>query len=81
MEVQNYISLTNLSTFLNGLRETFATTSALNTKQDAITGTEGQVVQINSDGEAVASNLELIAVEDIDTICGGAISYAEDVVF
>ena len=48
----------------------------LNKKQDAITGTEGQIVQINSSGKAVASDLNLITIDDIDTICGGNIEYA-----
>lgn len=31
--------------------------------------------------EYAADNLNLITIDDIDTICGGAISYAEDVMF
>ena len=53
----------------------------INNKQSKITGIEGQVVQINSSGNAVASDLNLITVGDIDTICGGAIQYAEEVKF
>lgn len=53
----------------------------LNAKQDTLTGTEGQVVQIDSSGKAIASELKLITVDEIDAICGGAISYAEDVMF
>lgn len=53
----------------------------LNAKQDTLTGTEGQVVQIDASGKAVASELNLITVGEIDAICGGAISYAEDVMF
>ena len=59
----------------------YATTSALAAKQNTITGTEGQVVQINSSGKATAADLNLITVDDIDNICGGAIQYAEDVMF
>lgn len=50
-------------------------------KQDALTGAEGHVVQIDAAGKAVAAELNLITVEDIDAICGGAIQYAEDVKF
>lgn len=53
----------------------------INNKQSKITGIEGQVVQINSSGNAVASDLNLITVGDIDTICGSAIQYAEEVKF
>ena len=59
----------------------YATTSALAAKQNTITGTEGQVVQINASGKAAAADLNLITVDDIDTICGGAIEYAEEVMF
>lgn len=55
--------------------------SDLNAKQDALAGTEGQVVQINASGKAAAADLNLITVDDIDTICGGAIEYAEEVMF
>lgn len=50
-------------------------------KQDALTGTEGQVVQFNTEGKPVASDLELITIDDIDAICGGSIQYAEEVLF
>lgn len=50
-------------------------------KQNALTGTQGQVIQIDANGKAAAVDLNLITVEDIDTICGGAIQYAEDVMF
>ena len=53
----------------------------LNAKQNTITGTEGQVVQIDASGKAVAADLNLITVDEIDAICGGAIEYAEDVMF
>ena len=59
----------------------YATIAQLNAKQGKLTGTEGQVVQINSSGNAVAADLNLITVEEIDEICGGAIEYAEDVMF
>jgi hypothetical protein len=47
-----------------------ATKSEVNNKQDILRGTEGQVVQFNSEGVPVASVLDLITIEDIDTICG-----------
>jgi hypothetical protein len=52
-------------------------------KQDVLTGTEGQIVQFDEQGKPVAVdfNLEAITNETIDAICGGAISYAEDVMF
>lgn len=59
----------------------YVTSSALNAKQDILTGTEGQVVQFDADGKAVALDLNLITVDDIDTICGGTIQYANDVMF
>lgn len=42
------------------------------------------VVWINTaedSSESGADNLNLITIDDIDAICGGAISYAEDVMF
>lgn len=42
------------------------------------------VVWINTaedSAESGADNLNLITIDDIDAICGGAISYAEDVMF
>lgn len=54
---------------------------ALDDKEDSITGTEGQVVQIDSNGNAVASDLNLITVEDIDAICGETINSANEVMF
>lgn len=54
---------------------------AIDSKQNVITGTDGQVVQINSDGNAVASDLNLITVEDIDVICGKTIKSANEVMF
>ena len=59
----------------------YATKDSVDSKQDTITGTEGQVIQIDATGKAVASDLDLITVEDVDAICGGAISYADDVMF
>lgn len=53
----------------------------LDKKQNVLTGTEGQVVQINASGKAVSADLNLITVEDIDLICGGTIQYAEEVLF
>lgn len=58
----------------------------LNTKQDTLTGTEGQVVQFDANGKPIAADLvlpecEAITNEEIDEICGGAIEYAEDVMF
>lgn len=50
-------------------------------KQNALTGTEGQVVQFNADGNPIASDLELITADDIHAICGGSIQYAEEVRF
>ena len=58
----------------------------LNAKQDMLTGAEGQVIQFNANGKPVATDLvlpeyEAITNEEIDEICGGAIEYAEDVMF
>lgn len=50
--------------------EGLATKSEVNNKQDILTGTEGQVVQFDNEGKPAAVTLELISVNDIDTICG-----------
>lgn len=50
--------------------EEVATKSEVNNKQDILSGTEGQVVQFDNEGKPVASTLDLISVNDIDTICG-----------
>lgn len=55
--------------------------NSLSTKQDKLTGTEGQIVKFNSEGKPVATDLELITVDDIDAICGGSIQFAEEVMF
>ena len=50
--------------------EELATKSEVNSKQDILSGIEGQVVQFDNEGRPVAATLELISVNDIDTICG-----------
>ena len=50
--------------------EELATKSEVNSKQDILSGIEGQVVQFDNEGKPVAATLELISVNDIDTICG-----------
>lgn len=50
--------------------EGLATKSEVNNKQDILTGIEGQVVQFDNEGKPAAATLELISVNDIDTICG-----------
>lgn len=42
----------------------------LSNKQNTLTGTEGQIVKFNASGEPVAENLDIIAMEIIDIICG-----------
>lgn len=59
----------------------YATSDILNTKQDKITGTEGQIVQFDASAKLVAVDPVFITVEDIDVICGGSIEYAEEVLF
>lgn len=53
----------------------------LSNKQNTLTGTEGQIVKFNASGEPVAENLDIIAMETIDTICGSSIQYAGDATF
>lgn len=42
----------------------------LNSKQNVLTGSEGQFVQFNAAGKPIASTPNFITVDDIDTICG-----------
>lgn len=75
------VDLSNYETKQNAQLKYDEFSEDIESKQDVLTGTEGQVVQIGNDGKAVAADLELITVEDIDAICGGAIEYAEEVLF
>lgn len=50
-------------------------------KQDKLTGEEGYFVQFDSSGNPIAVIPEFITVDDIDTICGGQIQSASDVMF
>lgn len=51
----------------------YATVSALNLKQDKLTGTNGQLVQFNASGIPIAVDPIFITVDEIDTICGSTI--------
>ena len=56
-------------------------TAALANKQDALSGTAGQVVGFNDSGDPVAQDLDIITNAMIDQICNGSIAYAEDTRF
>lgn len=75
MEPNKYLSYDGLTKYDSLIK------TIVNTKQDVITGTEGQVVQIDSSGKPVTSDLNLISVEDIDVICGSTIESANEVMF
>ncbi len=61
----------------------YAEKNDLDTKQDILTGVEGQIVQFDENGNPIAADLILATItnETIDAICGGSIEYAEDVMF
>lgn len=55
--------------------------SLISSKQDTLTGAEGQTIIFNVNGTPIASDLDLITTDDIDAICGGSIQYSEEVLF
>ena len=76
---KKYISLDALQIFLNSLNTSFEEKyieidESIKSKLDSST-IENYYTKTETD------ELELITVDDIDIICGGAISYAEDVMF
>lgn len=63
MAVQKYLSLERLEEY-DGLIKT-----KIDSKQDILTGAEGQFVQFDSSGKPIATDPILITINDIDVIC------------
>lgn len=69
-------SVSKLNEFVGDKKVSEQINEAIANKQDILTGTEGHVVQFDASGKPVSAVLNLIAVEDIDVICGSNIQVA-----